>query len=68
MRVNNAYMLFREWDDNLTESVIQMLNKDMPLAFSTPGGMVEYRKVLAPSFFFKFYLMVSAQLFSSEVN
>ncbi|RDD36189.1 Xanthine dehydrogenase/oxidase [Trichoplax sp. H2] len=38
----------------------------MPLAFSTPGGMVEYRKALVCSFFFKFYLTVTSQLLPSE--
>ncbi|RDD44277.1 Xanthine dehydrogenase/oxidase [Trichoplax sp. H2] len=65
-RKTSDFLVGREWNENLTDIVIQLLSKDMPLAFSTPGGMVEYRKILAPSFFLKFYLMVSSQLLSSE--
>ncbi|RDD44882.1 Xanthine dehydrogenase/oxidase, partial [Trichoplax sp. H2] len=60
------FLTGREWNKNLTELIIPLLNEDMPLAFSTPGGMVEYRKALVCSFFFKFYLTVTSQLLPSE--
>lgn len=57
----------RAWNENLTESVIEWLFEDMPLPFSAPGGMIEFRKALAASFFFKFYLLVTSQIFLDKV-
>ena len=34
----------------------------MPLSSSAPGGFVEFRRILPPSFFLKFYLTISSQL------
>jgi len=45
-----------------------LLAEDLPLAPGTPGGQVEYRRSLASSFFFKFYLNVSLQLSNQEVG
>ena len=46
----------------------QLLAEDLPLAPGTPGGQIEYRRSLASSFFFKFYLNVSLQLSNQEVR
>ena len=46
----------------------QLLAEDLPLAPGTPGGQIEYRRSLASSFFFKFYLNVSLQLRNQEVR
>ncbi|RDD44883.1 Xanthine dehydrogenase/oxidase [Trichoplax sp. H2] len=56
------------WNTTLTESVIHLLNEDMPLPFSAPGGMIEFRKALAASFFFKFYLLVTSQISIEKEN
>ena len=45
-----------------------MLAEDLPLAPGATGGQVEYRRSLASSFFFKFYLTVSEQLSTEEVH
>lgn len=49
----------REWThDNFTKS-IDLLSKDLPLADGSPGGMCEYRRTLARSFYFKFWTSVA---------
>ncbi|WAR00721.1 XDH-like protein [Mya arenaria] len=52
----------RHWDDRLVDDVCRLLTEEMPLAAGSPGGMVEYRRSLTLSFFFKFYLTVQQQL------
>ncbi|KAK8381248.1 hypothetical protein O3P69_008249 [Scylla paramamosain] len=52
----------RKWDASLLEDGTSQLTRDLPLAFSAPGGMVEYRRALTLSFFFKFYLSVRGLL------
>ncbi|XP_077983142.1 xanthine dehydrogenase/oxidase-like [Glandiceps talaboti] len=52
-------MTDRKWDNTFLEDVLSMLNTRLSL--SPDGGMVEYRKSLLPSFFFKFYLKVLTQ-------
>ena len=58
----------RPWDEKVTESIIEWLFEDMPLSFSAPGGMIEFRKALAASFFFKFYLLVSSQILLDKAS
>ena len=38
----------------------------LPLDDSAPGGMIEYRKALTLSFFFKFYMMVNRDLSATD--
>ena len=52
----------RRWEDSLVPEVCRLLADDLPLAAGAPGGMVEYRRTLTTSFFFKFYLTVLMQL------
>ena len=52
----------RRWEDSLVPEVCRLLADDLPLAPGAPGGMVEYRRTLTTSFFFKFYLTVLMQL------
>ncbi|XP_068201119.1 xanthine dehydrogenase/oxidase-like [Palaemon carinicauda] len=47
-----------KWDETLLEKGLDLLLEDLPLNASAPGGMVEYRRTLTLSFFFKFYLGV----------
>lgn len=47
-----------EWDEALLERAMALLLEDLPLDASAPGGMVEYRRTLTLSLFFKFYLNV----------
>lgn len=52
----------RKWDSSLLEDGASLLLRDLPLSYSAPGGMVEYRRALVLSFFFKFYLSVRGTL------
>ncbi|KAL3874744.1 hypothetical protein ACJMK2_037715 [Sinanodonta woodiana] len=52
----------RSWEDDLVQDICHWLADDLPLAPGAPGGMVEYRRTLTSSFFFKFYLTVQIQL------
>ena len=54
--------MYRRWEDSLVPEVCDLLADDLPLAPGSPGGMVEYRRTLTTSFFFKFYLTVLTQL------
>lgn len=58
----------RMWTDSIIQEACQLLAEDLPLASGAPGGQVEYRRSLASSFFFKFYLNVSQQLCNGEVR
>lgn len=46
------------FDESIVPVACETLASDLPLATSAPGGMIEYRRALSTSFFFKFYLMV----------
>lgn len=37
----------RKWDSSLLEDGTSLLMRDLPLSYSAPGGMVEYRRTLA---------------------
>lgn len=46
----------------MVQDVCRLLAEELPLEAGAPGGMVEYRRTLTTSFFFKFYLAVQMQL------
>ncbi|KAL0266984.1 UNVERIFIED_CONTAM: hypothetical protein PYX00_009375 [Menopon gallinae] len=48
----------RAWDKQLLEDVYAALIEEFPLPPSAPGGMVQYRRSLSLSHFFRFYLYV----------
>ncbi|XP_048257190.1 xanthine dehydrogenase/oxidase-like [Haliotis rufescens] len=50
------------WNDVLLERTCEHLASDLPLSPGSPGGMVEYRRTLTTSFFFKFYTDVTQRL------
>ena len=52
----------RPWDDSLLQEAVSLLLEDLPLDPGAPGGMIEYRRTLTLSFFFKFYLQVCGWL------
>ena len=50
------------WSRDLIARVSELLTQqDVPIAASAPGGMPEYRRALAASFFFKFFLYASKE-------
>ena len=50
------FMLGKTWSKSTIEESLSILVGDLPLDPSAPGGMVRYRRSLALSFLFKFYL------------
>ena len=55
-------MNHREWKNDIIEDAITSIGEDLPLEYSAEGGAVEYRKALAASFFFKFFLKVQSDI------
>ncbi len=63
-----TFLVGKEWNENLLKEVYGHLAHDLPLEPGAPGGMIEYRRSLTTSFFFKFYLHVTDQLYSMYVT
>lgn len=57
-----ARIVGRKWTNKLVEKVSTGLMKELPLAPSAPGGMIQYRKSLTLSLFFKAYLEIAQTL------
>ncbi|XP_012939897.1 xanthine dehydrogenase/oxidase [Aplysia californica] len=60
-----AGLLGKEWNEGLIAETNELLARDLPLAPGSPGGVVEYRRSLALSFFFKFFIKVRQQVTGS---
>ncbi|RDY01496.1 Xanthine dehydrogenase 1 [Mucuna pruriens] len=56
------FLIGKIWDQDLLQNALKVLQKDVFLKEDAPGGMVEFRKSLTISFFFKFFLWVSHQM------
>ncbi|XP_053917784.1 xanthine dehydrogenase/oxidase isoform X2 [Cuculus canorus] len=52
----------RDWNEKLLQDACCLLAGEMDLPPSAPGGMVDFRRTLTLSFFFKFYLTVLQKL------
>lgn len=55
-------ILCRDWNEKLLQDACRLLAGEMDLSASAPGGMVDFRRTLTLSFFFKFYLTVLQKL------
>uniref|UniRef100_A0A8B9TWQ6 Xanthine dehydrogenase/oxidase n=1 Tax=Anas platyrhynchos TaxID=8839 RepID=A0A8B9TWQ6_ANAPL len=51
-----------DWNEKLLQDACRLLAGEMDLSPSAPGGMVDFRRTLTLSFFFKFYLTVLLKL------
>ncbi|KAF9163837.1 hypothetical protein DFQ27_002984 [Actinomortierella ambigua] len=52
----SEYLRGKTWGDAaVLEKALEMLDADLPMSVSTPGGMPEYRRTLAKSFFVRFW-------------
>lgn len=58
-------LIGKAWGPALLQEALANVGKDVVIDANAPGGMVEFRRSLASSFLFKFFLRVSQQL---EVN
>ncbi|GMY16295.1 xanthine dehydrogenase 1-like isoform X1 [Fagus crenata] len=56
------FIIGKCWNQELLQGALEILQKDIILKENAPGGMVEFRKSLTLSFFFKFFLWVSHQM------
>lgn len=50
------------WNEDLLQNVCAGLAEELKLSPDAPGGMVDFRRTLTLSFFFKFYLTVLQKL------
>ncbi|KAF3452547.1 hypothetical protein FNV43_RR02980 [Rhamnella rubrinervis] len=60
------FLIGKIWNQGLLQDALKVLQKDILLKDDAPGGMVEFRKSLTLSFFFKFFLWVSHQMDGTE--
>eukprot|EP01113_Clastostelium_recurvatum_P030146 TRINITY_DN3652_c0_g1_i1.p1 TRINITY_DN3652_c0_g1~~TRINITY_DN3652_c0_g1_i1.p1 ORF type:complete len:1345 (-),score=361.69 TRINITY_DN3652_c0_g1_i1:322-4356(-) len=58
----SAFLKGKVWDQAMLEGAYKTLAEDLPLPPGAPGGMIEYRRSLTTSFFFKFFLGVTDAL------
>ncbi|CAL5426151.1 unnamed protein product [Camellia sinensis] len=56
------YLIAKTWNNELLQGALKVLEKDILIKKDAPGGMVEFRRSLTLSFFFKFFLWVSHQM------
>lgn len=56
------FLIGKTWNYGLLKGALEVLEKDVFLKEDAPGGMVEFRRSLTLSFFFKFFLLVSHQM------
>lgn len=56
------FLIGKTWNKELLNGALDILEKDISLHENAPGGMVEFRKSLTLSFFFKFFLWVSREV------
>lgn len=65
--LTQAYLVGKEWNKEVLQQAYEKLAEDLPLAAGAPGGMIEYRRSLTTSFFFKFYLQTLDYLYAGAV-
>ncbi|KAG2539897.1 hypothetical protein PVAP13_9NG506500 [Panicum virgatum] len=53
------FLTGKNWNFELLDDTFNLLKEDIPLSENAPGGMVEFRRSLTLSFFFKFFLSVT---------
>ncbi|TYG53820.1 hypothetical protein ES288_D09G139600v1 [Gossypium darwinii] len=56
------FLIGKKWNQDVLQGALNVLRTDIVLKEDAPGGMVEFRKSLTLSFFFKFFLWVSHQI------
>ncbi|XP_074291115.1 xanthine dehydrogenase 1-like isoform X2 [Silene latifolia] len=50
------FIIGKSWNKELLDSALKVLEEDVVIKEDAPGGMVEFRRSLTLSFFFKFFL------------
>ncbi|KAF9980868.1 hypothetical protein BGZ65_004578, partial [Modicella reniformis] len=58
----SEFLKGKTWGDKaVLDQALELLDQDLPMEVSTPGGMPEYRRTLAKSFFVRFWWDVIEQ-------
>ncbi|KAF9300345.1 hypothetical protein BGZ74_008003 [Mortierella antarctica] len=58
----SAFLVGKTWGQkDVLDRALELLDEDLPMELSTPGGMPEYRRTLAKSFFVRFWWDVIEQ-------
>ncbi|XP_018424713.1 PREDICTED: aldehyde oxidase-like, partial [Nanorana parkeri] len=57
-KATSKALIGKHWNENMLGEACQLILNEVSLPPSAPGGMVEYKRTLIISFFFKFYLEV----------
>nr|XP_022900114.1 xanthine dehydrogenase [Onthophagus taurus] len=55
-------LIGKEWNNDFVETGFNNLIEDLPLSHGAPGGMIQFRRSLTLSFFFRMYLQISHDL------
>lgn len=55
-------LIGQNWNEDMMKKAFESLMRELPLDPSAPGGMIQYRRSLTLSLFFKAYLEISHQL------
>ncbi|XP_048626135.1 xanthine dehydrogenase 1 [Brassica napus] len=58
-RNTEEFLIGKSWSKGLLQDALKVIQSDVLIDEDAPGGMVEFRKSLVLSFFFKFFLWVS---------
>ncbi|XP_070199819.1 xanthine dehydrogenase/oxidase-like [Littorina saxatilis] len=58
----SSALVGRKWNEELLSLACQTLAEDLPLSDEAPGGMIQYRRSLTVSFFFKCYMDILQRL------
>ncbi|XP_051142249.1 xanthine dehydrogenase 1-like isoform X2 [Andrographis paniculata] len=58
----SEFLIGKCWNKELLQGALKVLQKDILLKEDAPGGMVEFRRSLILSFFFKFFLWICQQV------
>ncbi|XP_068101229.1 aldehyde oxidase-like [Hyperolius riggenbachi] len=61
-RATRKALIGKHWNEDMLGEACKLILDDISLPHSAPGGMVEYKRTLTISFFFKFYLEVQRAL------
>ncbi|XP_021278029.1 xanthine dehydrogenase 1-like isoform X1 [Herrania umbratica] len=56
------FLIGKKWNQDVLQGALNVLRTDILIKEDAPGGMVEFRKSLTLSFFFKFFLWVLHQI------
>lgn len=61
-RKTKEFISGKSWSQEALQDALKILQTDIVISDNAPGGMVEFRRSLTLSFFFKFFLWVSHQM------